>query len=44
MHPMTILPTRRASPWRAPALLVVAGVAGVAATVMLWRRWPARAR
>lgn len=42
MHPVTVLPTRRAPDWRAPALLVAAGLA--AALMVLLRRLPTPAR
>lgn len=38
MHPMTVLPTRRAPGWRGPVLLAAAGLA---ATVVVLLRRPA---
>lgn len=41
MHPVTVLPTRRPTDWRAPTLLAVAGLA---ATLMLVLRRPRAGR
>lgn len=42
MHPVTVLPTRRAPDWRTPALLLAAGLA--ATLMVLLRRPHAQAR